>query len=102
MKTISHYTFVDLVWRAKDIFDQEGVSDPGKVIPGHQMARLVSLFLCGDTSEVEYIIPMIRRVVLGEGLDVVKVKDLLNKNVSFYQRWAPEIDRAVRWFEGVL
>ena len=90
------------IWRAKDIFDQEGVSDPGKAIPGHQMARLVSLFLCGDTSEVDNIIPMIRRVVLGEGLDVVKVKDLLHKNVPLYQKWAPEIDRAVRWFEGVL
>jgi hypothetical protein len=43
---------------------------------------------------------MIRRVVSGEGLDVVKVKDLLHKNVSFYEKWAPEIDRAVRWFEG--
>ena len=91
-----------LVWRAKDIFDQEGVSDPGKAIPGHQMARLVSLFLCGDLSEVNNIIPIIRRVVLGDGLDVVKVKDLLHKNVSYYQRWAPEIDRAVRWFEGTF
>lgn len=90
------------VWRAKDIFDQEGVSVAGKAIPGHQMARLVSLFLSGDTSEVENIIPIIHRVVLGEGLDVVKVKDLLHKNVSFYQRWAPEIDRAVRWVEGTL
>ena len=64
------------------------------------MARLVSLFLCGNTTEVDNILPMIRRVVSGEGLDVVKVKDLLHKNVSFYERWAPEIDRAVRWFEG--
>jgi len=26
------------VWRAKEIFDQEGISDPGMVIPGYRMA----------------------------------------------------------------
>ena len=35
-------------WKAKDISDKEGISDPGKLIPGHRMARLGSLFLCGD------------------------------------------------------
>ena len=80
--------------------DQEGVSDPGQAIPGHKMARLVSLFLCGDVSEVNIILPLIRRIVSGDGLDVVKTKELLRKKLSIYEDWAPEIDRAVRWAEG--
>ncbi len=64
------------------------------------MARLVSLFLCGDVSEVKSILPIIRRIVSGDGLDVVKTKELLRKKLSIYEDWAPEIDRAVRWAEG--
>ena len=37
--------FYNLVWRAKEVFDQEGVSDPGHAIPGNKMARLLLLFL---------------------------------------------------------
>ena len=76
------------------------MSDPGKAIPGHKMARLFSLFLCGNVSKVEEILPLIKRVVSGEGLDVVRCKELLRKNLTFHEDWAPEIDRAVRWAEG--
>ena len=31
------------VWRAKEIFDKEGISDPGQAIPGYKLARLVAL-----------------------------------------------------------
>ena len=89
-------------WRAKDIFDKEGVTDPGKLIPGHRMARLASLFLCGDTSQVDEILPIIQRVVAGNGLDVVKTKDLLSKNMENYDEWAPELDRAVRWVDTAV
>lgn len=89
-------------WRAKDIFDQEGVSDPGHAIPKYKMARLFSLFLCGDASQVEQIIPIIQRVVAGEGLDIVKMKELLRLNLDAYDDWAPEIDRAVRWTAEML
>ena len=87
------------VWRAKEIFDQEGVSDPGHIIPGHKMARLISLFMTGDIGEVDEVLPIIRRVVDGDGLDVVKVKELVREHCEFYDEWAPEIDRAVRWLE---
>ena len=90
------------VWRAKEIFDQEGVSDPGHALPGHKMARLVSLFMCGDVSQVDILRPIIRRVTSGEGLDVVKVKELLRKHVEAYDDWAPEIDRAIRWAAVML
>ena len=90
------------VWRAKEIFDQEGVSDPGHAIPGHRMARLMSLFLCGDVSQVDEILPIIQRVVAGNGLDVVKVKELVRKHVNAYDDWAAEIDRGVKWAAMML
>jgi hypothetical protein len=91
----------ETVWRAKEIFDQEGVSDPGHVIPGHKMARLVSLFLCGNDSQVNTILPIIQGITSGNSLDVVKAKELLRQNVAVYDDWAPEIDRMVRWASGM-
>lgn len=85
------------VWRAKEIFDQEGISDPGMVIPGYRMARLASLFLCGDLSQVDDILPIIQRVNDGDGLDVLRAKDLLRKHIEAYDEWAAELDRAVKW-----
>ncbi|KAL7544123.1 hypothetical protein ACHAXR_013527, partial [Thalassiosira sp. AJA248-18] len=90
------------VWRAKEIFDQEGISDPGQAIPGYKLARLVSLFLCEDTSQVDEILPIIRRVVSGNGLDVIKAKELLRKHVEAYDEWAAEIDRGVKWTAVML
>ena len=90
------------VWRLKEILDQEGVSDPKHIIPGHRMARLISLLLCDDLSEVNVVLPMIRRVVAGDGLDVVTVKELIHKHCDFYDDWTPEIDRAVRWLETMF
>jgi len=87
------------VWRLKDIMDQEAVSEAKHIIPGHKMARLFSLMLCGDLSEVPACLEVIRRVVAGNGLDVVAAKELLRKHVEIYDDWAPEIDRGVRMME---
>jgi hypothetical protein len=88
---------IEQLRRAKEILDQEGVSDPGHLIPMYKMARLISLFLTGDVGQVDTILPIVRRVIAGDGLDVVKVKDLLRLHLEHYDAWAPEIDRAVRW-----
>ena len=93
---------LDQVWRAKEIFDQEGVTGPGHAIPGHKMARLLSLFLCGDVSQVDVLRPIIQRVTSGDGLDAVKVKELLRQHVELYDDYAPEIDRAIRWASMML
>ena len=85
------------VWRAKELLDQEGISDPGHIIPMYKMARLISLFIKGEMDEVERILPIIDRVVRGDGLDIVEVKELLRENLDNYEDWAPELDRAVRW-----
>ncbi len=87
------------VWRLKDIMDQEDVSEAKHIIPGHKMARLFSLLLCGDLSEVTDCLQIIRRVTAGNGLDVVAVKELLRKHVEIYDNWTPEIDRGVRMLE---
>lgn len=90
------------VWRAKEIFDKEGISDPGQAIPGNKLAKLVSLFLCDNTSEVDEVLPIIRRVVAGNGLDVIKAKELLRRHVEAYDEWAAEIDRGVKWAAVML
>ena len=94
------YKFLDYlltqVWRAHEIFEQEGITDAAHVIPGHKMARLISLFLCGDLKLIDNILPIIKRVIAGNGLDVIKVKELLHQNVKAYEEWAPEIDRVIR------
>jgi hypothetical protein len=90
------------VWRLKAIMDLEGVSDPSHIIPGHRMARLLSLMLCGDLSEVPAFLRIIRRVVAGNGLDAVGVKELLRQHLEFFDDWAPEIDRAVRMAETMF
>lgn len=91
------------VWRAKDIFDEHvHEKDPGNLIPSRQMARLLSLLLCGDASQVDDVLPIVSRVVEGNGLNVMKTKELLRKNLSIYEDYAPEIDRGVRWAEVML
>jgi len=91
-------------WRAKEILEKEGISDPGHVIPSYKMARLMSLFLSGDEKEVDTILPTIQRVTAGNGLDVNSVKDLLEKYVErrVYEKYSPEIDRFVRWCSVLL
>ena len=81
------------MWRAHDIFEAENITDPGQAIPGEKMARLISLFLCGGLDRVNEILPIIHRVNSGDGLDLVKVKELLQEHVTAFDDWAPEIDR---------
>jgi hypothetical protein len=92
------------VWRAKEILDQEGVSDPRHAIPMYMMARLISLFLAGDDNHIDSILPIVQRVVDGEGIDVVQVKVLLRDHIQsdVYEDWAAEIDRAVRFLAVAL
>ena len=82
--------------------EDEEISDPKHIIPGHRLARLLSLLLVGDLTETQSFLQIIRRVVAGNGLDVVKVKELLRENVAIYDDWTPEIDRAIRWCETMF
>jgi hypothetical protein len=53
------------ILRAKEILDQEGVSDPRHAIPLYKMARLVTLFITGDVNRVDDVVPIVSRVVSG-------------------------------------
>ena len=96
MYKIADYA-VKNMWRAKDILNAEGVSDPKHVIPGEKMSRLVSLLISNDLSQFDPSLKIVQRVTSGEGLDVQAVKDLLRHNLDSYEDHAPEIDRVVRW-----
>ncbi|GMI05550.1 hypothetical protein TrVE_jg1864 [Triparma verrucosa] len=93
---------INHLWRAKDILEQEGVSDPKHVIPGEKMGRLASLLLKGDLSEFENCLKIVQRVTSGEGLDVVASKELLRLHLARYEDYAAEIDRTVRWAAMLL
>ena len=93
---------LEQVWRAKEIFDAEGISDPKSVIPMYKMSRLITLLLTGDVEQLDRFLPIVSKVVHGEGLDVFKVKELLREYLDFYEEWAPEIDRVLRWGELML
>ena len=53
--------------------------------------------MCGDLSQVDDVLPIIQRVNDGDGLDVLRAKDLLRKHIEAYDEWAAELDRAVKW-----
>ena len=59
------YVNFPAAWRAKEIFNQEDIYEASHVIPGHKMARLLSLFLCNDLSKEKSIFAIIERVTKG-------------------------------------
>eukprot|EP00934_Nitzschia_sp_Nitz4_P007636 Nitzschia sp. Nitz4//scaffold156_size52432//1734//7901//NITZ4_006821-RA/size52432-snap-gene-0.12-mRNA-1//-1//CDS//3329537397//7626//frame0 len=85
------------IWRVKEICDNESISEPKHIVPAGRLSRFLSLFICDSLDEVDAILRVINRVVAGDGLDVVTIKDLLHKYCSFYDNWTPEMDRAIRW-----
>ena len=93
---IAKYILTQL-WRAKDILDSEGVSDPKHVIPGGKMGRLVSLLVSGDLSVVDECTSVVAGVTSGEGLDTLALKEILRNHLNLYDEYAAEIDRAVKW-----
>lgn len=85
------------VWRGKEILDKEGIKEIHHAIPMEKLARILSLFLSGGTEKVVTVLPIVDRVIQGDGIDVVKLKELLRDTIEQYDDWATEIDRLVRW-----
>lgn len=75
---------------------------PDHMIPRHKTGRLLSCFLCGADNQVDEIRSIIQGITSDKGLDVVKAKEILRKNLvhSQYNKWAPEINRRLRWEAG--
>lgn len=70
----------------------------------YKMARLISLFLAGDDNSIDSILPIVQRVVDGDGVDVVQLKVLLRDHLQpqVYEDYAAEIDRFVRFLAVAL
>jgi hypothetical protein len=89
---------LEQVWKFKKTLDLEGVKEARDALPSDRMACIITRFVTGDIVDVGKVLPMIERIVQGDGLDISLVKDLLREHIpETYHNWSPEIDRAVRW-----
>jgi len=79
----------------------QGIQSPGDVVPMNRIARIISLSLMGDASLEDRIMPLVRRVADGRGLDVVAAGQILREAFQG-RRWDYEIDGIVRWLNLVL
>ncbi len=87
--------------RVDAALEAEGVSKPAHAIPGPMLARLLSRFLV-ETPELEgRLLPLIKQVTDGHGLDVIATKRLLDEVLPPHD-YGFEIDRIVRWLAQVL
>jgi hypothetical protein len=92
---------LEQVWKAKEIFDDEGICEPKDIIPTHKLARIIARVVAKDLDQAMKIMPtvesVVRGVVNGDGLDILKVKEFLHECLEKYDKWAPELDRIIRW-----
>lgn len=75
----------------QEIFDNERLSNPAKNTPTTRWPASSSYH---DVSKVDSFLPIIRYVIAGDILDMVKTKELIYHDLSIYNKWNPEIDRA--------
>ena len=86
--------------RARDILEDEGVTEPRHGIPGPKIARILSRLISDSNDLEDRIYPLVKQITDGVGLDVPAVKRLLHDNLPEHELDF-EIDRGVRWL-GVL
>jgi hypothetical protein len=90
------------ILRIKQILDRESIREPSDAIPLRKLTRLVTRLVTNDVEQVETFLPIVKRIIDGNGLDVVRTKEHLQQHLSFYDNWAPEIDRVVRMVAMLL
>jgi hypothetical protein len=89
---------LEQVWKLKETLDLEGIKEAKDALPAYRLACVITRFITGDIADVARVLPIIERIVQGDGLDIPIVKDLLREHIpETYQSWSPEIDRVVRW-----
>jgi hypothetical protein len=86
---------------ARRILKREGIREPRDFIPRRAMARVMSLLLAGDGSLQERLVPIIRRVTEGHGLDVAATKELLLQHLGEFDI-DYEITTLLGWLDLVL
>ncbi|MBM4372717.1 MAG: hypothetical protein FJ098_13760, partial [Deltaproteobacteria bacterium] len=87
--------------RVRTVVDEEGLREPRDVIPAARIARVLTRLLDGDAALEDRILPLVRQVVAGQGLDVPRVKALLLETLPD-QPFEFEVDRLLRWLSRVL
>lgn len=88
------------ILKIRDLLEEEGIQEPGDVIPRARIARVLSLVLAGDRSLEERLIPLIMDMTEGRGLSLKSAKSLLmeclgDKRVDY------EVDSGLRWLDLV-
>ncbi|MBI2392894.1 MAG: hypothetical protein HYV09_25135 [Deltaproteobacteria bacterium] len=91
----------DLAKKARSALDAEGVKKPGDGVPAPVLARVLSRILCGTPELEARILPLVLRVVAGDGLDVLATKHLLDEQLGDHP-YAFELDRGLRWIAHLL
>ncbi len=91
----------DIAQRLRDAIEAEGIKEPKHVIPAPRMARLLSRLLTETPDIDQRILPLVQRVVDGEGLDVPAAKSLLYEHLQDHP-FEFEVDRLLRWASRVL
>ncbi|MBI4700775.1 MAG: hypothetical protein HY744_06365 [Deltaproteobacteria bacterium] len=79
----------------------ERIEQPRDLIPAPVIARVISRLLRGTAELEERLLPLVQRVVGGEGLDLPAVKGLLSAELGEHQ-YDFELDRALKWLGLVL
>jgi len=87
--------------RAHRALEDEGIGSPGDAIPGPKLARIASRLLAGGPEWEERILPLVRSVTEGRGLDVRATKRLVNDALGDHE-WQYELDRCVRLVARLL
>jgi len=86
---------------AETIFRREGYREPRHVVPRKAMAHLMSVMLAGDKRLRKKLIPIIRRVTDGKGLDRRATLRLLQRELGEFDIDF-ELASLVQWLDLVL
>ena len=88
------------ILKIRDLLEEEGIREPGDVIPRARIARILSLVLAGDHSLEERLIPLIKDMTEGKGLNLKAAKSLLAEPLGD-MRLDYEVDSGLRWLDLV-
>lgn len=90
----------DAVRSGRRHIEEEGIHTAGDAIPRPRIARLLSRFLCGNTSFAPRLEPLVQDVTEGRGIHLRKAKALIAEAVPDLDA-DYEVDRLLRWVDLV-
>ena len=90
----------DFAERVRRHLEREGVKRPGDAIPRSRIAHLLSLLLVDSDSLEDRLVPLVRDVTEGKGLDLDATKSIL-RGPLHGRRLDYEVDGLLRWFDLV-